>query len=84
VKSVRLTLTVTAKVLTVTIVTTVIAMTILMRMQHLHYIQQWTAIIKSSMSSAQQYLRFLQESHQFWHQSWRHSSMKMKSDQYYL
>ncbi len=37
-KSVRLTLTVIAKALTMTILTTVIAATILVRMQHLHYI----------------------------------------------
>ncbi len=39
-KSVRLTLTVTAKALTATIVTTVIAAAILIRMWHLHHIQQ--------------------------------------------
>ncbi len=39
-KSVRLTSTVTAKALIVATVTTVKAVTILMRMWHLHYIQQ--------------------------------------------
>jgi len=58
-ESARLTLTVIVKVLTVTTVIKVTAVTILMRMQHLHYIQQLVAIIKSSISSAQQYLRFL-------------------------
>jgi len=37
-KSVRLTLTVIVKALTMTILTIVIAATILVRMQHLHYI----------------------------------------------
>ncbi len=39
-KSVRLTLIVTAKALTMTTVTTVTAAAILVRMQYLHYIQQ--------------------------------------------
>ncbi len=80
-ESVRLTLIVTVKALTVTTVT---AVTILVRMWHLHHIQQWAVIIKSLADLTQQYLRFLQEFHQFWHQFWRHSSMKIKSDQYHL
>ena len=39
-KSARLTLIVTAKALTAVTETTVTAVTILVRMQHLHYIQQ--------------------------------------------
>ncbi len=49
-KSVRLTLIVTAKALTVIIMTTVTAVTILVEIQHLHYIQQWVIVMKSSMN----------------------------------
>jgi len=45
-KLIRLTLTVIAKALTVIIVTIMIAVTILVRMWHLHYIQQWAAVMK--------------------------------------
>jgi len=58
-KSARLTLIVIVKALTAAIVTIVTAMTILVRVQHLHYIQQWVAVMKSSMNLIQQYLRFL-------------------------
>ncbi len=68
-KLVRLTLTVTAKALTAATETTVTAVIILVRMWHLHYIQQWVAVMKSSVSFTQQYLRFSQESHQSQHQS---------------
>ncbi len=46
----RLTLIVTAKALTAATETTAAAVTILVRMQHLHYIQQWIMIMKSSVS----------------------------------
>ncbi len=62
-KSVRLTLIVIVKALTATTVIMMTAAAILMRMQHLHYIQQWVIVIKLLMNSAQQYLRFLQKSY---------------------
>ncbi len=49
-KSVRLTLIVTVKALTVIIMTTVTAVTISVEIQHLHYIQQWVIVMKSSMN----------------------------------
>ncbi len=58
-KLARLILTVTAKALTAATETTVTAVTISVEMWHSYYIQQWIAVMKSSMSSAQQYLRFL-------------------------